>query len=315
MKYIFYNTKNLYRNISILLSIFVIATTQINSVYTQQISHFTQYLDNGLFYNPAYAGSKQMLNFTAMHRQQWAGIEGNPTITTIQIHSPINYQRFGIGLSLFNESEGLINKNAINSDFSYSIFLNNNAQLSFGTKFGAYWTEFDRNKLFPFTKKASEVPQWEQTHQFNVGAGILYHSPSFFMGLSSPQLVENSYDKFKKNKDNRHYFMMLGYVADIHNKWKIRTSAQLKFTQSTPISIDASLTFIYNDKFWIACLYRYDKAAGTFIQFNLTQHLKIGVASEFNLKSLRNYGVGTFEVLLSYNLKLVKKGIYSPRYF
>jgi len=315
MKFVFLVILSLCRYVghsTVFLAIIICFTSRI---YSQQIAQFSQYVDNGLFYNPAYAGSKQMLNFTAMHRQQWIGIEGIPKTTTLQIHSPTNYEALGVGLSILDESEGLIHKNIINTDISYSIFFNNNSQLSFGTKFGAYWMSFDRDKLFPVNKNTVEVQEWNFKRRFNVGVGLLYHSPHFFIGVSSPQLLENIYDMSGKNMDWRHYFTMLGAVVNIFQKWKVRPSLQVKLTNSSPISIDASTTFIYNDAFWMGFLYRYNNSVGAFLQFNLTKHLKIGMATEFSINELRNSAIETVEVLLSYNLKIVKKGVYSPRYF
>ena len=56
----------------------------------QQDPHFTQYFDNTLFVNPAYAGSKDVLNLTAIHREQWVGFDGRPRSTTFSIHSPFD---------------------------------------------------------------------------------------------------------------------------------------------------------------------------------------------------------------------------------
>ena len=42
-------------------------TTQ---AFGQQDPQFTQYSDNMLFVNPAYAGSRGVLNLTSMHREQ-----------------------------------------------------------------------------------------------------------------------------------------------------------------------------------------------------------------------------------------------------
>ncbi|MEY4216802.1 MAG: hypothetical protein RLZZ68_1258, partial [Bacteroidota bacterium] len=44
-----------------------------NLVNAQQDPQFTQYFDNFLHVNPAYAGSSGMLSANAIHRQQWVG--------------------------------------------------------------------------------------------------------------------------------------------------------------------------------------------------------------------------------------------------
>jgi len=41
------------------------------TVKAQYDAMFTQYMFNEMFINPAYAGYKDALSVTAMHRQQW----------------------------------------------------------------------------------------------------------------------------------------------------------------------------------------------------------------------------------------------------
>jgi type IX secretion system PorP/SprF family membrane protein len=76
---------------------FVFLTT---TVFGQQEAQFTQFTDNQLFVNPAYAGSNGMLNATALHRQQWVGFNGGPQTSTFSFHSPLNYESVGLGLTL-----------------------------------------------------------------------------------------------------------------------------------------------------------------------------------------------------------------------
>jgi len=53
-----------------ILSIFLV--TAVTSA--QQLPQFTQYVYNTMSVNPAYAGSRETLNITGLHRNQWAGI-------------------------------------------------------------------------------------------------------------------------------------------------------------------------------------------------------------------------------------------------
>ena len=58
--------------------------------FSQQDPQFTQYFDNTLHVNPAYAGSSGMLSATALHREQWFGFDGAPRSTTFSLHTPLN---------------------------------------------------------------------------------------------------------------------------------------------------------------------------------------------------------------------------------
>lgn len=285
------------------------------SVDAQQDPHFTQYFDNALFYNPAYAGSREMLNVTAIHREQWAGVDGRPRSTTLSIHSPLPYESVGIGITAVNDMAGPIRQTIVAADISYSLRFKNKTKLSFGVKAGVNLLGFDRDKLYNAGNPVSAMQQMENKANPNIGFGILYHGPKFFFGISTPKLIQNSYDGSSFNLEKRHYFATLGYIFRLSDTWKLRPSAQVKITDGAPFSLDVSLAAIYNDKLWFGALYRLDAAFGAFVQVQITPQLKLGIASDFGTQKLRNYNSGTFEILLSYDFNFLKKGVYSPRYF
>ncbi|MBC9811263.1 type IX secretion system membrane protein PorP/SprF [Crocinitomicaceae bacterium CZZ-1] len=281
----------------------------------QQDPHFTQYFDNTLFYNPAYAGSRDMLNVTAIHREQWAGVDGRPRSTTLSIHSPLPYESVGVGITAVNDMAGPIRQTIIAADISYSLRFKNKTKLSFGVKAGVNLLGFDRDKLYNAGNPVSAMQQIENRANPNIGFGVLYHGPKFFFGVSTPKLIQNTYDGTDFNKEKRHYFATLGYIFKLHEKWKLRPSAQFKITEGAPFSMDASLAAIYNDRLWFGALYRLDAALGAFVQVQISPQFKLGIASDFGTQKLRQYNSGTFEVLLSYDFNFLKKGVYSPRYF
>lgn len=281
----------------------------------QQDPHFTQYFDNTLFYNPAYAGSRDMLNVTAIHREQWAGVDGRPRSTTLSIHSPLPYESVGVGITAVNDMAGPIRQTIIAADISYSLRFKNKTKLSLGVKAGVNLLGFDRDKLYNAGNPVSAMQQIENRANPNIGFGVLYHGPKFFFGVSTPKLIQNTYDGTDFNKEKRHYFATLGYIFKLHEKWKLRPSAQFKITEGAPFSMDASLAAIYNDRLWFGALYRLDAALGAFVQVQISPQFKLGIASDFGTQKLRQYNSGTFEVLLSYDFNFLKKGVYSPRYF
>jgi len=64
---------------------------------------FTQYMNNEMFINPAYAGAKNALAVTLLHRQQWIGFPGRPITTTFSVNAPLMLGKMGVGLSYLNK--------------------------------------------------------------------------------------------------------------------------------------------------------------------------------------------------------------------
>lgn len=284
----------------------------------QQDPHFTQYFDNTLFVNPAYAGSRGMLNMTAIHREQWVGFDGHPRSTTFSIHSPLSYESVGIGLTAVNDMVGPLNQTMIYGDISYTLrFKNSKSKLAFGVKGGINVINVATSGLLTTTADDPKLIQNVRNNvNPNIGFGVYYHTPFFFLGASSPKLLEQSYDGVTTtNLERRHYFGIIGGVIPVSNRWKLRPTGQVKMTEGAPLSAEVSLAAIFIEKVWLGAMYRWDAAAGAFVQFQLSPQFKIGFATDFGVKSIRNYNDGTFELLLSYDFKFKKEGIRSPRYF
>lgn len=289
--------------------------------YGQQDAQFTQYLDNMLYYNPAYAGSREMMNLTAIHRQQWAGFRGAPMSTSFSMHTPLSYESIGLGLSVLNDRVGPLNNTWINADFSYSLrFKKHKGRLSFGIKGGLNLLNGDLSTLIKTEGNDEHLNlSYQNEVQPNVGAGIYYQSDQWFVGLSVPRFFEYRLSSagFKQSEyfSQRHYYFTLGGYIKTGRMLKIRPSALLKITENAPISLDVNLAFILYDKLWLGANYRLKESAGVIVQYQFTNQFKLGYAFDYSTTRLRNYSAGTHEVLLSYDLLFKSKSMTSPRYF
>jgi hypothetical protein len=59
---------------------------------------YSQYLQNGLLINPAYAGSRGALSTFLSYRMQWMGIANAPAFQTISLNAPMKNDKVGLGL-------------------------------------------------------------------------------------------------------------------------------------------------------------------------------------------------------------------------
>jgi len=285
--------------------------------FAQQDPQFTQYFDNILYVNPAYAGSHDGLSISGIHREQWVGFEGRPRSTSFNLHSPLKYESLGLGLSVVADQAGPMRQNMFYGDFSYSLNLKNKRFLSFGVKGGINLINVSSNNLTTTTSNDPKLlSNVSNKVNPNFGAGIYYYTPRFFAGVSIPKFLEQSYDGISAtNLERRHYFGIIGGVFDAGPMWKIRPFLQTKFTSGAPISVDVSVAGIYADRLWLGAMYRLDAAIGAFVQFQITPQFKLGIASDFGTQRIRNHNYGTYELMLSYSFNKTVSGVRSPRYF
>ena len=285
-----------------------------NLVNAQQDPQFTQYFDNFLHVNPAYAGSSGMLSANAIHRQQWVGFEGAPQSTTLSLHTPLNYRSVGLGFTAVNDIIGPINQTMIYADFSYTLKLGKTSRLALGLKGGLNMLNV---KTDAFQNVQANDPAFTNVQNQinpNVGFGVYYHDEHFFLGLSSPRMMEAASNS-PTYREQRHYFGIVGGVFPVSAKWKLRPSVQVKASMGAPLSMDLSLAGIFNDKLWIGAMNRWNAAAGGFVQYQICRQFRLGLASEFGMTPIRNYNNGTFEVMMSYDFNYKKTDVKSPRYF
>src|SRR3954463_12790439 len=99
------------------------------SAMAQQDAMFTHYMYNTLWLNPAYAGTRDLLTVTAIHRSQWVGFDGAPQDQSITLHAPILRRKAGLGFSVINDKLGPLKSTWVGVDFAYHIKLNSKSKL------------------------------------------------------------------------------------------------------------------------------------------------------------------------------------------
>lgn len=293
--------------------------SSIFSVRGQQEAQFTQYLDNMQYFNPAYVGTRDAMNLTLLHRQQWVGFQGAPMSTSLSFNSPIKFTGLGIGFSILNDHVGPTNRTWIDLDVSYTIkFDRDRGQLSFGLKGGIDLLNSDFSELHQFDNGDPLIKNdFQNSMLANLGAGIYYHSKHFFAGIAVPKIGEHLTitDGNLYYEDQRHYYAMIGGCFDVNRMLKIRPSALFKVTKNAPFSLDLSMALIFYDRFWIGGNYRLKESIGIIAQYQISPQFKIGYGFDLPTTRLLKYTYGSHELLLSYDFEFNSKRIITPRYF
>lgn len=285
------------------------------SVSGQQLPQFTQYMFNTISVNPAYAGSREGLNMTALHRNQWAGLDGNPITSTFSFHTPLSNERVGLGLSYIADQLGFENTNYVYGDFSYSVPVSMEAKLSFGLKAGlTNYRLQNPDSNDPFFNE--NFNSWKP----NFGAGVYLSTNRWYAGISSPRILNTDLNngEFKALERNS-YYAIGGLVLDISADVKFRPAFITKFTNGAPSTYDITSSFLLYEKIWLGVSYRFNDASnfGAFLDFQISKNLRLGYAYDLPTSTIRPYSGGTHEIILIFEPKLPKKtNLYrSPRYF
>jgi len=287
----------------------------------QQDPMFTQYMHNPVSINPAYAGSRGTLNFVALNRQQWVGLDGAPKTLTLSVNSPFLGYNVGIGLSLIYDQNGPTKQTGIYVDYSYHLKVTTKTKLAFGLKGGVNLYDVNLSKLTGAQNDEYVLLNGDRKMSLpNFGVGTYLYSNRYYVGFSIPKLLQNSLADNKNtlqkvNKEDRHIFITGGFVLDLAENIKFMPSTTLRMVSGSPLSAEFTSSFIFMDKIMVGGMYRIGDSFGALVKWDISNQLSIGYSFDMTNSELRPYQKGTHEFYLSYDIAFKNKKILSPRYF
>src|SRR3972149_9702495 len=100
--------------------------------YGQQIPLYSQYYFNPFVYNSAMTGSGDKANAFLINRSQWSDIPGAPVTTALTLDGPIKLKKVGLGIGLFNDAAGFMEKTGVYASYSYRVTISGLHNLLFG---------------------------------------------------------------------------------------------------------------------------------------------------------------------------------------
>ena len=287
--------------------------------FAQQDAQFTQYMYNTININPAYAGSRGAMSIFGLYRTQWVGLDGAPETSSFSLNTPIN-NNVGLGVSLVNDKIGPTNENNISADFSYSIQTSATAKLSFGIKGSANIFKLDPTKLNPEHQGDTQFQDFQNKFAPNIGAGVYWHTDKAYVGLSVPNFIQTTrYDDndYSIYKDRINYYFIAGYVFNLnrYETIKFKPALMTKIVEGSPLQVDASANFMFNDKFVIGVAYRWSASFSTLAGFQITDSMYLGYSYDRETTRLVNYNSGSHEIFLRFEFLKNYSRITSPRFF
>lgn len=286
--------------------------------FAQQDAQYTQYMYNTININPAYAGSRGAMSIFGLYRTQWVGLDGAPETSSFSLNTPLNNSNLGLGVSLVNDKIGPTNENTFSADLSYTIPTSQTFKLSFGIKATANLFSLDVNKLNPEHQGDPQFQDLNSKFSPNIGAGVYYHSDKAYIGLSVPNFIEtNRYDDNDTAifKDKINYYLIAGYVFDVDPYIKFKPAVLTKMVEGSPLQVDLSANFMFNDKFVAGLAYRWSAALSAMVGFQVTDGLFIGYSYDRETTRLNNYNSGSHEIFLRFEFFNNYSRITSPRFF
>ncbi|UYQ95761.1 type IX secretion system membrane protein PorP/SprF [Chitinophaga horti] len=304
--------------------------------FAQQGVQYSQYMFNGLYINPAYAGYKEQLHLHSFYRSQWTDIPGAPRSFSLAADASANNGNVGLGLQVSADKLGAQSTLAAYGSYAYRIRLNEDgsSRLAIGLSAGLMQLGIDGSVLNP-NDPEQQMPAGRQNRIVPDGrAGVYFSNKRFYAGLSFDNLVAQYIDMDKDGfipQTKLHYYLTAGVLLPVSEDVQLKPSFLLKDDLGGPTSIDLNAFLLYKDIIWLGGSYRngvklYEK---DYLQKNLNYRnavvaavelfpvdgLRIGYAYDFSVGPLSGQASGTHEVSIGFTFRKRDVRMVTPRLF
>ena len=283
---------------------------------------FQHYYQMPTLYNPAATGATDYIRIRGGARLQWIGIDNAPQTFTGVADMPVKIgkQRIGVGVRLMQEGIGLFSNLDVGAQVSYKLKLGKGT-LSVGVQ-GAYL-----NSKF----KGSEVilPDGDDYHQsgdeaiptqdltgsgIDLGAGLWYEHPKFYVGLSglhllSPTLTmslegsESTETQEYDVKMDRTLYLTAGSNIPVKNTLFELQPSLIVATDLSNFTGLVDLRARYNRLFSFGVGYRWKSGVNVSLGVDF-KNFYLGYSYEYPLSAIAKASSGSHEIVAGYSLKL-----------
>ena len=278
---------------------------------------YSQYMFNGLTFNPAYAGSSEALKAAALYRNsQWGNsVEDAPVTQSFSFDFPLRDPQYSAGLTVFNDKINILRQSG--AHFVYSYRINKyKGKLSFGIQAGLDQQSEDQTNIKTIIPNE---PYFDQTVHYtlmpNVGFGTYYYRSNIFAGISIPKLLVYSpdlSDYYTSKPSISNIMFLFGVVVPTAIDLKLRPSSLVQF-ESRGVLYDLNCNFIFfKDIFEIGVSWRSSNVLVGMALIKIAP-LTIGYAYDYGIE--RPEAINTsHEVMLRFDLVRKKINAASPLY-
>ena len=196
---------------------------------------------------------------------------------------------------------------------SYAVHLpiNRDYSFSFGTNLGLSSRSFIAEKA-QVLSVMTNTGVFDQTYNTYAGnqsaqytmdldAGLYFYSDELFFGVSASQLTGDlvKFGNRTTNFDPKvHFFFTGGYQFQLNSRFTMTPAFLVKYVSPAPVSVEASVQFAYNDRFWFGTSYRHKDAVIAMLGANISDKFRIGYSFDLSISKLIKHTSGGHELVL-----------------
>ena len=301
----------------------------------QQMAQYSQYMNNNYLLNPGVAGTEDYIDVKFSYRTQWTGLEGAPRTYYASINSSLGSLRtqpkrtlhdwrtgfHALGAIVYSDVTGPTSRTGLYGSYTYNLALTRTVRLAMGFSAGMQQFAVDGSQLQ--FHNANTVAASQSSRVPDATVGVWLYSPSFYLGLSSAQLLGNrlgidysfTNQTVYPNQLARHYFATVGVRLPLSTDLSLVPSVLVRFMSPAPASIDLNAKLKYRDVLWMGASWRATDALIALVGVNFSTYGSLSYSYDASVSKLASYQWGSHEVLLSLKLKKKPKVVCTDRFW
>jgi type IX secretion system PorP/SprF family membrane protein len=281
-------------------------------IVAQQYPWWTQYRNNQTLYNPAFCGTKRLVDIRINYRNQWTGYDGSPKTYALALNSRLWKGRVGVGGFVFRDDIGPFNTTNGSVTAAYHLKFAD-SELSLGVQGNYMKTRFNGNSVTLRNQQDKAINQYtsDAAGTFDGSFGLLYYNDRFHLGVgannvSSAKLEFYQNDSLKKSKytNSPHYNISAGFNWADDPDFTFENSVLAIFVPGVPLSFDYTLRIHMKKQLIAGFSFRPSDAIALHLGYTIKENFQICYSYDIVTSPLRKYQGGSHEISLIFSSML-----------
>ena len=297
------------------LIILIILYFSIHNAYGQWDAQVSQYWRIKTYYNPSFVGETDAIDNTIFHRTQWVGVHNAPKTSMAIMHMPFDFldKKHGVGLSVFNEKIGLFSNTMTSVQYAYKHQFKKGRTLNIGLQGALTNIDFNASEIHIPNSEYHDstdpaIPTGGEDKSFDMGLGISWITPDYYVGFSVSHLWEPKFDLDDNHSSfiGRAYYLMGGYNIKLKNPLFVLQPSVFVKSDAITTQVDVTARIEYSKLFNGGVGWRKDDGFIFMIGLKL-RNIEAGYAYDLTTSALSKVSNGSHEIFLRYVIPLEKK--------
>ncbi len=299
----------------------------VSGLSAQQDAQYTQFMYNKLGFNPAFAGSVESTEVSAVFRQQWLGLNDAPSSQIATFNTPLTSNGTGVAGRLSRVTIGLEQQYNVEGSYAYRIPIGRGSRLGMGVSASARYFNIEYQDANPIQGGGVDaaIPGATESKVLpNFGAGIYVDGPNYYVGISVPRLLQNDIDLGSEetiiSREARHFYFMGGMKFKVNDNLSVEPQLLAKYVANAPFDADFNVTAYVGPSIFTGASYRLGgngagESASVLFGTYVSDHISMCIAYDLGLSDLNTAQSGSIEMAMTYSFggRASGGGVVDPR--